>query len=53
MEPNGVIVDVSGDVGDWDIITPKHITSKVEVKKRSDGSRENLSPADVVARLAV
>ena len=22
----GVIVDVSGDVGDWDIITPKHIT---------------------------
>ncbi|MDZ7677770.1 MAG: cyclase family protein, partial [Acidimicrobiales bacterium] len=29
----GVVVDVSGDVGDWDMITPEHITSKVEVKK--------------------
>ena len=29
----GVIVDVSDVVGDWDIIKPKHITDKVEVKK--------------------
>jgi kynurenine formamidase len=29
----GVIVDVSGDVGDWDIIKPEHITRKVTVKK--------------------
>ena len=29
----GVIVDVSDRVGDWDIITPEMITSKVEVKK--------------------
>ena len=29
----GVIVDVSDVVGDWDIIKPKHITDKVQVKK--------------------
>ncbi len=29
----GVIVDVSDGVGDWDIIKPKHITDKVKVKK--------------------
>src|SRR5918996_1352742 len=29
----GVIVDVSDVVEDWSIITPKHITSKMEVKK--------------------
>ena len=29
----GVVVDVSDEVGDWDIIKPEHITSKVEVKK--------------------
>ena len=29
----GVIVDVSDVVGDWDIIKPKHITDKVKVKK--------------------
>lgn len=29
----GVIVDVSDVVSDWSIITPEHITSKVEVKK--------------------
>ena len=28
----GVIVDVSDEVSDWDVITPEHITSKVEVK---------------------
>src|ERR1700741_1354129 len=38
----------------WQIIIgPKALADgKVEVKKRSDGSRENMSPADVVARLA-
>jgi len=25
---------------------------KVEVKRRADGSRENMSPADVIARLS-
>jgi kynurenine formamidase len=29
----GVIVDVSDVCGDWDIITPKHITDRVEVRK--------------------
>lgn len=29
----GAIVDVSDEVGDWDLIEPEHITSKVEVKK--------------------
>lgn len=29
----GVIVDVSDTCGDWDIIRPEHITSKVDVKK--------------------
>jgi kynurenine formamidase len=29
----GVIVDVSSDVGDWDIIKPEHITNKVKVKR--------------------
>ena len=29
----GVVVDVSDVVSDWDIIKPEHITSKVEVKK--------------------
>lgn len=29
----GVVVDVSTQVGDWDIIKPEHITSQVEVKK--------------------
>ncbi len=29
----GVIVDVSDDVDDWDVITPKMITSKVEVRR--------------------
>jgi kynurenine formamidase len=28
----GVIVDVSDVCGDWDLITPEHITSKVDVK---------------------
>lgn len=28
----GVVVDVSDDCGDWDVITPEHITSKVEVR---------------------
>jgi prolyl-tRNA synthetase len=38
----------------WQILVgPKGLAEgKVEVKKRSDGSRENMSPADVVARLA-
>ena len=37
----------------WQIIVgPKGLAEgKVEVKRRSDGSRENMSPADVVARL--
>jgi prolyl-tRNA synthetase len=37
----------------WQILVgPKGLTEgKLEVKRRSDGSRENLSPADVVARL--
>jgi kynurenine formamidase len=29
----GVIVDVSGAVSDWDVIKPEHITAKMEVKK--------------------
>lgn len=29
----GVIVDVSDKLGDWDIIKPEHITQQVEVKK--------------------
>ena len=29
----GVIVDVSDVCGEWDVIKPEHITSKVEVKK--------------------
>lgn len=29
----GVIVDVSDQVGDWDVIQPKHITRKVKVKR--------------------
>jgi kynurenine formamidase len=29
----GAIVDVSQDVGDWGLIEPEHITSKVEVRK--------------------
>jgi prolyl-tRNA synthetase len=38
----------------WQIIVgPKGLAEgKVEVKKRSDGARENMSPADVVARLS-
>jgi prolyl-tRNA synthetase len=38
----------------WQILVgPKGLAEgKIEVKKRSDGSRENLSPAEVVARLA-
>jgi prolyl-tRNA synthetase len=38
----------------WQImIGPKGLADgKVELKRRSDGSRENLSPADAVARLA-
>ncbi len=37
----------------WQILVgPKGLAEgKLEVKRRSDGSRENLSPADVVARL--
>ena len=37
----------------WQILVgPKGLAEgKVELKRRSDGSRENLSPADVVARL--
>lgn len=29
----GVVVDVSDKCGDWDVITPDHITSKVEVRR--------------------
>lgn len=29
----GVIVDVSDEIGEWDVIRPEHITKKVEVKK--------------------
>lgn len=29
----GAIVDVSDQVGDWELIEPEHITSKVEVRK--------------------
>ncbi|MFX7732021.1 His/Gly/Thr/Pro-type tRNA ligase C-terminal domain-containing protein, partial [Acinetobacter baumannii] len=38
----------------WQIMVgPKGLAEgKVEVKTRSDGSREMMSPADVVARLA-
>ena len=38
----------------WQILVgPKGLAEgKIEVKKRSDGSRENMSPAGVVARLA-
>jgi prolyl-tRNA synthetase len=38
----------------WQILVgPKGLAEgKLEIKRRSDGSRENLSPADVVARLA-
>ena len=38
----------------WQILVgPKGLAEgKVEIKRRSDGSRENLSPADVVARLS-
>ncbi len=38
----------------WQILVgPKGLAEgKVEVKRRSDGSRENMSPADVVAKLA-
>ena len=37
----------------WQILVgPKGLAEgKVEIKRRSDGSRENVSPADVVARL--
>ena len=37
----------------WQILVgPKGLAEgKFELKRRSDGSRENLSPADVVARL--
>ncbi len=30
---DGVIVDVSGQIGEWDLIEPEHITAKVEVRK--------------------
>jgi prolyl-tRNA synthetase len=34
------------------MVGPKGLADgKVEIKRRSDGSRENLSPADAVARL--
>ncbi|MFX8485526.1 His/Gly/Thr/Pro-type tRNA ligase C-terminal domain-containing protein [Acinetobacter baumannii] len=34
------------------MIGPKGLAEgKVEIKKRSDGSRETMSPADAVARL--
>ena len=38
----------------WQILVgPKGLAEgKLELKRRSDGSRENLSPADVLARLA-
>jgi prolyl-tRNA synthetase len=38
----------------WQVIVgPKSLADgKVELKRRSDGSRENVSPADVLARLA-
>src|SRR5260370_20588417 len=38
----------------WQILVgPKGLAEgKLEIKRRSDGSRENLSPADVVARIA-
>ncbi len=38
----------------WQILVgPKGLAEgKVEVKRRSDGSRDNMSPADVVAKLA-
>jgi prolyl-tRNA synthetase len=38
----------------WQILVgPKGLAEgKLEIKRRSDGTRENLSPADVVARLA-
>jgi len=29
----GVVVDISDVVGEWDIIKPEHVTSKIEVKK--------------------
>ena len=37
----------------WQILVgPKGLAEgKLEIKRRSDGTRENLSPADVVARL--
>ena len=37
----------------WQVLVgPKGLAEgKLEIKRRSDGSRENLSPADVVARL--
>ena len=37
----------------WQIIVgPKGLAEgKVEIKRRADGSRENISPADVVARV--
>ena len=37
----------------WQILVgPKGLAEgKLEIKRRSDGSRENLSPAEVVARL--
>ena len=38
----------------WQILVgPKGLAEgKLEIKRRSDGSRENLSPAEVVARIA-
>jgi prolyl-tRNA synthetase len=38
----------------WQILVgPKGLAEgKLEVKRRSDGSRENLSPAEVVAKIA-
>ncbi len=31
---NGVIVDISDDVGELGIITPAHLTQKLEIRKR-------------------
>jgi prolyl-tRNA synthetase len=38
----------------WQILVgPKGLAEgKLEIKRRSDGSRDNMSPADVVAKLA-
>jgi kynurenine formamidase len=45
----GVIVDISADMGDWTVIKPEHITSRIEVKRGTSSCTTRVGSASTTA----